>query len=214
MGGSQPRCCSSPTDQHQVKLSNLREAYASLELEEANCPTQPEGLQPDPRVPRPPGFAAAAMLRSAPYVGALASCCIEDSVPNEKVVLAEAEQDWPHKPSLVKKLLLAEDISDDVLGGEVLLVNLARPSSHFDWGVTIMHCGAGVFVIAEIHKGGAAEAANRQNVRIGTDVLEVGDQVALINGVGDDDLAMAEEFRRSSLVTLGVRRMLRGKMAA
>jgi len=211
MGGSQPRCCASPSDQHQVNLSNLREAYASLELEVANSHTQPQGLQPDPRVPRPPEFAAAVMLHSAPCVGALASCCVQDSLPNEKVVLSEAEQDWLPQQHLVKKQLVADDINPDVMGGEVLLVDLARPDFFFEWGLTILHRGAGILVIAEIQKGGAAEAANLKNTRAGTDVLEVGDQVALINGVGGDDLAMAEEFRQSKLVTLGVRRTLRGK---
>lgn len=215
MGGSQPRCCASPTDSHQVRLPDLREAYASLELEVADGRGQCQGLQADPRVPRPPGFAAAVMLHSAPCVGALASCCVQDSLPNEKVVFAEAEKDWAHPPFLTKKQLDVGDITSEVMGGgEVFLVDLEREHLFFEWGLTILHRGAGILVIADIQRGGAAEAANLKNSSAGADVLEVGDQIALVNGVGESDLDMAEELRQSALVTLGVRRTLRRKTVA
>lgn len=103
-------------------------------------------------------------------------------------------------------------IEDD--GGAELHVVIDKARPEQDLGIRVLHKGIGVLVVAEITAGGAVHAANRLNAVRGAPCLEVGDQIALVNGVAEEDAAMANECKRSARLHLGVRRPSRAANAA
>jgi len=88
-----------------------------------------------------------------------------------------------------------------------LLVDISKMHPGDDLGVKVLHRGVGVLVVADIYAGGAAEASSRRSALVGAECLQVGDQIATVNGIGGDDVAMAEECRRARRLTLGIRRV-------
>merc|ERR1711920_1126581 len=94
-----------------------------------------------------------------------------------------------------------------------LVVEVRKNQPSDDLGLKVLHEGVGVLVVAEIYNGGAIEAANRQNAKANLECLEVGDQIAMVNGVGGDDAAMADECKKSQLLILGIRRVRNEKVA-
>mmetsp|Transcript_68633 Transcript_68633/g.108872 ORF Transcript_68633/g.108872 Transcript_68633/m.108872 type:complete len:190 (-) Transcript_68633:154-723(-) len=96
---------------------------------------------------------------------------------------------------------------DDAMTAE-LVVDISKSSPHEDLGLRVLHGGVGVLVVADIYAGGSIDKANSANSLAGRPLLEVGDQIALVNDVGGDDRAMAEECKRARHLRLGIRRLL------
>uniref|UniRef100_A0A7S4PSC3 PDZ domain-containing protein n=1 Tax=Alexandrium monilatum TaxID=311494 RepID=A0A7S4PSC3_9DINO len=208
MGASQQRCCSSCTDkQNQLKLPDVGgEVYTPFDIDITGSERPPGQDQADAE-----GHGSSECSswgrcwapdtgydRTMPSTPSTLTC-VKGSVKSRCVF-----GDTPcSSPSRVQ----GESTLEDTSGCLDLIVELVKANPGEDLGLKVLHRGVGVLVVSEIHPGGAVEVANRQNARAGAETLQVGDQIAMINGVGGDDAAMAEECKRAKHLTLGVRRV-------
>mmetsp|Transcript_14182 Transcript_14182/g.28038 ORF Transcript_14182/g.28038 Transcript_14182/m.28038 type:complete len:213 (-) Transcript_14182:140-778(-) len=206
MGASQMRCCGTLTDkQHQFKLaSEDRQLYTACDAEAVGndqLPGPPDLIMP----PQSQAYTTAdGMLAGSPRPHATWACCAHGSVDERFMPDSSARKEGREWVKPTQKPL--ENLSDEGPCTE-LIVDLTKPRPDLDLGLRVLHRGVGVLVVAEIYPGGAVEAANICNAMAGAEVLEVGDQIAMVNGIGGDDAAIAEECKRAMHLTLGVRRM-------
>jgi len=208
MGASQMRCCGTLTDkQHQLKLPSADgQLYTPCDAEAVGN----EHLPGHPDLAWPPAGQAYAtadgMLAGSPRPNGAWACCVHGSADEKfmaEISAGKERLEWSNSTQTPP-----ENLGDEGPCKE-LLVDLAKPRPDLDLGLRVLHRGVGVLVVAEIYPGGAVEAANICNAMAGAEVLEVGDQIAMVNGVGGDDTAMAEECKKAMHLTLGVRRMQR-----
>lgn len=223
MGEAQTRCeaqarhCVAVTDkQCQLKCAGWgRQAYAPFDLDPTDSERLPE-LETYLADQRPPDKGArepCALAREA----CLDRCCSLDAAP---AILDAA----PAMGAAAAKEGAAKDLKLGVphwlfsgSGGDVpieMLVDIDKGQPGRDLGLKVLHKGVGVLVVADIRPGGAIEAANQHNARNRAEVLEVGDEIAMVNGVGGDDAAMVEECKKAQHLMLRVRRVRRGRRPA
>lgn len=204
MGASQMRCCGTLSDkQNQLKLPTAdRQLYTPCDAEAVGNEQLPG--QPDLFLHPGQAYATAdGMLVGSPRQYGTWACCVNGSIDDKFMPDSSARKE---KREWGKPQKTLENLSDEAPCTE-LLVDLTKPRPDLDLGLRVLHRGVGVLVVAEIYPGGAVEAANLCNAMAGAEVLEVGDQIAMVNGVGGDDAAMAEECKKAMHLTLGVRRM-------
>mmetsp|Transcript_34080 Transcript_34080/g.101252 ORF Transcript_34080/g.101252 Transcript_34080/m.101252 type:complete len:206 (-) Transcript_34080:44-661(-) len=203
MGGSQTRYCGGTCDrQHQLSLPNGEaQAYPAWEFDV----TGDERTGADAKSAGKPTSEPAGQQASGLWGGA--QCCASDAecLPRTPAAASKSSSCLPGRGGAPRAG------SEDGLGSCVeLLIDIVKRQAADDLGMKVLHRGIGILVVAEIYPGGAVELANLANARAGEYCLEVGDQIAVVNGVGGEDQAMAEEFRRARELTLGVRRVQRG----
>jgi len=189
--GQPTRCCGSCDRQHQLKFGGGdRQAYASWAAEGDISIEHKEGLSSDARYPS----------------------AEEPRAPHGEHGPRLPPLDGMGSPGASEGTPVAAAMRDDRSDRE-LVVEIAKRHPEDDLGVQVLHRGIGVLVVAAIFSGGAVEAANEAHRRGGREWLQVQDLIVMINGVGGDDVAMAEECKRSQLLTLGVRRGMLGPEA-
>mmetsp|Transcript_96287 Transcript_96287/g.206672 ORF Transcript_96287/g.206672 Transcript_96287/m.206672 type:complete len:224 (-) Transcript_96287:61-732(-) len=216
MGGTQTRCCASTNTNncggcgdklHQLKLNGGdRQEYRPFDVDVTGCE----------RLPGADDLKTSSWSRSEAaqdtdgQVGGSCGHCCADAALSGRPALSE----WSKGQGaefLVKSgsrtrggsEIRIEDSSEPNLE---LLVDITKRQPGDDLGMKVLHRGVGVLVVAEIYPGGAVAASNCLNAKAGFDCLQVGDQIAVVNGIGSDDAAMAQECKRSQRLTLGVRR--------
>lgn len=216
--GTHTSCSCTCDRQHQVKVGEETQAYAPYDLDVT-------GSERLPAEERKPFGELAAEVDDEDY-GSWSSCCAtaetgsnipwrmplaagvhEAGSENRRRFCCERTQ---RKPGALAAEGAAgrKDVSRDGDDQDPieLMVEVTKRSPDDDLGIKVLHRGIGVLMVQEIYPGGATEASNRSNARSGSRCLEVGDQIAIVNGVGGDDAAMAEECKRSQHLILGVRR--------
>mmetsp|Transcript_23661 Transcript_23661/g.51746 ORF Transcript_23661/g.51746 Transcript_23661/m.51746 type:complete len:205 (-) Transcript_23661:139-753(-) len=126
-------------------------------------------------------------------------CCTEP-VPSEdpSIPAAAAEMQTPGPVHLTK--------TSGTTDHSEFLVHITKPSPTDDLGLKVLYRDIGVLAVAEIYPHGAAQASNAANARACRPTLEVNDLIVMVNGIGGDDVAMAQECRRSQHLSLAVKR--------
>eukprot|EP00932_Pfiesteria_piscicida_P001748 SRR837773.11699.p1 GENE.SRR837773.11699~~SRR837773.11699.p1 ORF type:complete len:216 (-),score=32.80 SRR837773.11699:46-672(-) len=187
------RCCGGCDRDHQLRFSGeSRQAYEAWS----------ETPQQDGPLARHPAAAEGAETDCG---ASWSKCCPEpraaDGAPSTPSAagLKDAGESAGHQA-------LSGLHPGDALAERELLVDIVKRTPQDDLGMKVLHRGIGVLVVAEIFAGGAVQSSNEANSTSGRERLEVNDLIVMVNGIGGDDAAMAEECRRSNRLTLGVRR--------
>lgn len=139
------------------------------------------------------------------------AAALSPSTMTEPAVNALSRGPGPEPPFVPERVTFAATIKEPRMEKRTvdLLVDVAKLDAAEDLGLRVLHGGIGLLVVAEIYTGGAVDSSNaRLRGANRGPCLEVGDQIAMVNGVGGDDQAMAEECKRAQHLRLGVRRNL------
>eukprot|EP00450_Noctiluca_scintillans_P004472 CAMPEP_0194489676 /NCGR_PEP_ID=MMETSP0253-20130528/9135_1 /TAXON_ID=2966 /ORGANISM="Noctiluca scintillans" /LENGTH=142 /DNA_ID=CAMNT_0039330177 /DNA_START=46 /DNA_END=471 /DNA_ORIENTATION=- len=139
-------------------------------------------------------------------MGAVSSHCCRSPCERQAqiTVSRQVPYSYAHETQAETYRYAFEEASDDK--STELLVDVNKSSAMQDLGMNVLHRGLGILMISEISTNGAVDVSNQKNRKLGLPCLEIGDQIAMVNGVGGDDIAMAEECHRAQHLIFGIRR--------